>query len=481
MIKIVLRKAMRRSCGLLLALTCFGVASAKAQIANFEHIVVIVQENRTPDNLFYALCSSSPCSAQPSAGQYNIQTSDWLDKTSSTGVTQPVAAPLAVQYSPNHEHESFTAQCDMIPGITQCQMDGAAGVGCVGVCPVKAEFSYVDNSTGILNPYLTLATQYGWANYMFQTNQGPSFPAHQFIFGATSAPTTIDDHDAIFASENTPRNGLGGDGCAAAPGQTVQLIDPVNGENPDNRIFPCFEHLTVADILTQAGYSWRYYGATVSSLALWVAPGAIDHICQASAGVCTGPDFLGNVDLHPADVLSDIGNCALRSATWVTPTGQNSDHPDNNTGGGPSWVASIVNAIGNSQCLDQANKTYWQTTAILITWDDWGGWYDHVPPEIYSDYQYGFRVPLIFVSAYTAQGYIDNDYINDFGSIARFIENNFGIQEGVLTFADARSSTDLTNFVDLGQPPRNFNTIVAPLDARHFLNDKSRPLPPDDD
>ena len=134
--------------------------------------------------------------------------------------------------------------------------------------------------------------------------------------------------------------------------------------------------------------------------------------------------------IHPADVLADIRNCNLRSVSWVIPAGQNFDHagdPDNT--GGPAWVSAIVNAIGNNpSCPD--GEVYWRNTAIFITWDDWGGWYDHEPPIILplpqGDYQYGFRVPLIVVSAYTPAGYISN-FRYDFGSILRFIEHNFGI------------------------------------------------------
>jgi hypothetical protein len=80
-------------------------------------------------------------------------------------------------------------------------MDGAARIPCGArkgfTCPPNPQFKYVDNSTGILNPYLTLATQCGWANFMFQTNQGPSLPAHQFIFGGTSAPSRADDANGV--------------------------------------------------------------------------------------------------------------------------------------------------------------------------------------------------------------------------------------------------------------------------------------------
>src|SRR5258708_39432331 len=93
-------------------------------------------------------------------------------------------------------------------------MEGALAVSFWRSCPAKPQFKFVDNSTGILNPYLTLATQYGWANYMFQTNQVPSFPAHQFIFRGTSAPTREDDATAIFAAENLTQDGRSA-GCNA--------------------------------------------------------------------------------------------------------------------------------------------------------------------------------------------------------------------------------------------------------------------------
>jgi phospholipase C len=141
-----------------------------------------------------------------------------------------------------------------------------------------------------------------------------------------------------------------------------------------------------------------------------------------------------------------------------------------------------VNAIGNSSACD-SNTGYWNNTAILIVWDDWGGWYDHEPPTILSapqgNYQYGFRVPLIAVSAYTGAGYINN-VRHDFGSILRFAERNFGIAQGALNFADARSSSDLTLFFDLTKTPRVYKTIAAPKTAEFFINDKRPPTDPDD-
>jgi phospholipase C len=475
---------------ILVALALTQCALGQAQIKAFSHVIVIVQENRTPDNLFQGLCvppfgNSRSCSAVPFGKQYDIQTSNWLDKTSTTGITQPTTVALANRYDMSHSHHSWVVQCDK-DAAGNCRMDNSAKVACSGVCPPKPQFAYVDNSTGNLNPYLQLATQFGWANLMFQTNQGPSFPAHQYLFGATSAPSAAADQAGTFAAENMSGKGAGA-GCIASVTRQVQLVDAAGVESPTNKIFPCFEHNTVADLLQPRNITWRYYASGANSI--WTAPNAIQHICVANGTACTGPDWTANVDLNSKHVLTDIAGCNLRQVSWVIPTGQNSDHAMINTGGGPAWVASIVNALGTSWTSSNHKCDYWgnnsnDATAILIVWDDWGGWYDHKPPVTLAapqgGYQLGFRVPFIFVSAYTPVQFVDNNR-HDFGSIVRFIEHNFGIQEGALTFADARANTDLTTFFDLRQPPRPFSSVAAKVGASFFLLDKTPPTDPDDD
>jgi len=243
----------------------------------------------------------------------------------------------------------------------------------------------------------------------------------------------------------------------------------------------------MADLLatspTAVPLTWRYY--TPGPGSIWTAPNAIQHICQSTGpgGTCMGKEWTDNVDTTSADVLKDIGACQLRNVSWVIPSGQNSDHARSNDGGGPSWVASIVNAIGNANTCDNG-AGYWSDTAIFITWDDWGGWYDHEPPTVLpepgGDYQYGFRVPLLVVSAFTPKGLINNKR-HDFGSILKFIEHNFGLPLGGLHFADERSATDLTGFFDLTGAPRPFVTISAAKTAKFFLKDKRKQSDPDDD
>jgi phospholipase C len=477
--------AMRKTIAALAVLMVLSGNAPAATQYHFQHIIVIVQENRTPDNLFYGLCSYVTCSTTPTSTQYDIQTSNWFDKTSPGGVIQPASVSLATTWGPGHAHSDYVTTCDANSLTGVCAMDGANGVLCqekAGGCPAKMSFMYVENTKKLLHPYFLLAGEYGWANYMFQTNQGPSYPAHQFLFGGTSAPTAEDDQKGTFVSENPIPNDV--IGCAGPPNQTVQLIDGKGLEAKKNTVFPCFERTTLSDLLDDNGISWRYYAVNAPGYAIWNAPNSIQHICVANAGACTGSLYTGNVDLSPPDVLSDISNCNLRDVSWVTPDGGYSDHAGNDSSGGPDWVASIVNAVGASTCKNKDKSSYWNSTAILITWDDWGGWYDHEPPTLLGGdqggYQYGMRVPLIFVSAYTPPAFISNTRY-DFGSMLRTIEHNFKIPEGSLGFADKRSKNDLSAFYSFALPPRAFTAIPTVLKAKDFLNDKRPRTAPDDD
>jgi phospholipase C len=464
----------------LLLLVAIGAIHASAQISNFEHVVIIVQENRTPDNLFQGLCGRNRIRCPK---PYDIRNFG-IDSKGRKITLSPVS--LGTNYDLGHGHGSFVSMCDLDTTTNQCKMDGADKTGCGPAinCPANPQFQFVQ--TSYVAPYVTMARQYGWANFMFQTNQGASTPAHQIIFAGTSAPTETDDLNATFVAENP--SGLG---CLAPLNAGYRLISPQTAPKEFNLInnplgTVCFSHPTMASLLDSHSRTWKYY--TPGADSIWTAPNWIRDICVPNTDhtQCTGTEWKNNVDLTPKDVLTDIGQCRLANVNWVIPTGQNSDHAGGNNTGGPSWVSSIVNAIGNSTTCDNG-AGYWKDTAILLTWDDWGGWFDHEPPTLLSvpnqgqgDYQYGFRVPLVVISAYTPAGYVNNSRL-DFGSILRFVERNFGIPEGALNFADKRATNDLAPFFNLTQAPRSFTIIPASLDAKYFLDDKSPMEPPDND
>src|SRR6202795_3592851 len=427
------------------------------------HVVVIFQENRTPDNLFQDPVLISKVADFAQSGK------------DSKGITIPLTkVSLKADYNPGHFHDAFIDQCDLNSVSGQCQMDGA-DLNPVP-CPTGTQdcaFAYVDPTA--VQPYFQMAEQYTFANRMFQTNQGPSFPAHQFIISGTSAPSTGSN---LFAAENPNQNSSAG--CDAPAASIVALIDPAGSETSNDPIYPCFEHQTLTDLLEAKSLTWRYY--TPAGPAIWAGTNAIQHICgpnvpPPNGTACVGSDWTNNVILDQRQILTDVTNSQLKDVSWVIPRGQDSDHAGNVGTTGPSWVASVVNAIGNSP--------YWANTAIFITWDDWGGWYDHVaPPQVLVNctqwgcgYVYGFRVPLIVVSPYVKAQYISHTQ-HDFGSILKFIETTFSLPS--LGYADA-AADDFSDCFDFNQSPLQFKTINAPYNAQYFLNDHTPPTDPDDD
>lgn len=452
-----------------LLLLSLATTFACAQQGTIQHIIVVVQENRSPDDLFQdqnlvehgadivppargGMCGSTPVPLHP--------------------------RPLADCADPNHYHNG-----GWLPSYDSGQMDGACTtkVGYGRNCPPAypsypcpqpnsknatdcTEYSYVSDPA--IQPYWDIAEKYGYANYMFQTSQGPSFPAHQFLLSGSSQPDAWGiPFYTYFAAEN-PNLGSQDAGCAASNQGTTNVVVPLVSPTQDEStlIYPCFEHPTLTDLLDENNpvITWRYYGDQANSI--WTAPNAINHLCnnatQGGGGSCgsgtgTNHDWNNNVQSYLetknnlAPFLRDLQNCNVAQVTWVIPDGRWSDHPVENSGLGPDYVADIVNTVGNSACT--GNGPNWSNTVILIVWDDWGGWYDHINPITtigqgstgYPNsgngngvqYVYGFRVPLLVVSAYLKQtsqtytGYISgpigSPIYYDFGSILKFIENTF--------------------------------------------------------
>jgi len=369
------------------------LASSFATSQTFSHVVIIVQENRTPDNLF------STC---------NIAGAD--------AVIPPKGSVIGLVdgTDPGHTHTDFVNEAG---GSYQTH-----------------DYDYV--SDPLIQPYCTLGSEYGFANRMYQTNQGPSTPAHDFIFAGSSQLNAGSD---LFLSE------LVGGGCPTNAEATFINSAGVEGDYGTD----CLYINSMPTLLTGASLTWRYY--TPSEGDIWTAPVQYEELCQSVGKKCSAPNWDSLVVTNPPQVLTDILDGTLATVSWVIPSAANSDHPSLNTGGGPAWVTSIVNAIGES-------PFYWTNTAILITWDDWGGWYDHVSPltndtGFCEQYCYGFRVPLLVISAYTP-AMADND-THDFGSFLHFIENNFDLASlGVADkYADA-----LAEFFVKG-PPRTYQPI----------------------
>ncbi len=418
-----------------------GATSLVLGRGKIRHVVIIFQENRTVDNLFNGLPGADTArSGKNSHGQ--------VVKLQPTSLTAP--------YDVSHKHLAFETEYD------DGSLDGFSNV--VSVCkkgarcpaPDVRAYGYVPRHD--VEPYFTMAESYAFADHMFQTNQGPSFPAHQYILSGTS---TIRNGSQLRAAENayTPERKFTG-GCDSPAGSRVWLIDSAGAEN--RQVYPCFERQALIDLVeAQKGLTWRYYQHHVGP-GLWSGPDAIKNIRRS-------PAYATHVLSPSSRVLTDIAAGHLANVVWVIPSAKASDHAGQTDGSGPSWVASVVNAIGTSK--------YWDNTAIFVTWDDWGGWYDHVKPNQYNSYELGFRVPLIVISPYARAGYISTKQ-HEFGSILKFTEEAFAL--GSLGTTDVRAD-DLSDCFNFARAPRRFKIIPAELPPSYFLKSPASDEPPDTD
>lgn len=385
-----------------------------------KHVVIVMQENRTFDNLFNGF---------PGAD------------TVSTGVSNGVQIPLqprslADTHDLQHTHLAWWKDWN------HGSMDGFAHGDSA---PSPVAYSYVPQAE--IEAYWTLAREFTLADRMFQSNTGPSFASHQYMIAGQSADVSGNPSGSIW-------------GCDAAPGTLAPVVGPEGTESPG--VFPCFDYQTLADLLDAKGLSWRYYAPpkddTFYTLSAYQA---VHHIRY-------GVDWKNNVIAPQTRILTDIAAGELAQVTWVVPDYTHSDHPGSASREGPDWVAAIVNAIGNSP--------FWDSTAIFISWDDWGGWYDHVPPPSIDKMGPGFRVPLIVVSPYARHGYVSHQ-VHETGSILRFIEQNWAL--GSLGTRD-ETSDDLSDCFDFSQSVVRWTPIKANVTPEALIAEKYSG-PPDDD
>ncbi|MBV8530545.1 MAG: hypothetical protein JO104_04455 [Candidatus Eremiobacteraeota bacterium] len=407
-----------------------------------KHVVIIFQENRSTDNLFNGLPGAD---TQPYG----------LNSNGDRIQLQPIR--LTGPYDIDHSHVSFETAFD------GGRMDGfnleRSSEHCLvrHGCPSKATRAYAFVPRDEVKPYFDMAEEYAFGDRMFASQAGPSFPAHQYIL---SGESTIAPGSPLRASENplTPEQHFTG-GCDSPSGSLVTLIDAEGTE--DQEVYPCFDRPALTALLEAKGLTWHYYQAHLGA-GLWNAPDAIRRVRY-------GSHFSTDVVGPPSQVLYDVKHGTLANVVWVTPTAEASDHAGVTDGTGPSWVASVVNTIGESQ--------YWDSTAVLVTWDDWGGWYDHVKPLQYNSYELGFRVPLIVISAYAKKAYVSHRR-HEFGSLLKFTEKALGLKS--LGTTDARAD-DLADCFNFAGKPRRFTPIASRLGPDYFLRQPVSARDPDDD
>ena len=397
-----------------------------------QHVVIIVQENRALNNMFQAY---------PGADTVP-QGKNSLGKTIKL---QPVS--LSKQYVIDHSAAAMFAACNgtgKIPG-TNCRMNGFDQEESFGG-PPNPEYVYVPRKES--KPYWDMAHQWVLGTRFFTSHVDASFVSHQYII-AGQAQGSVDLPFGYW-------------GCDGGPSDEVTTLNQDRTYGPAQ--VACFDYTTLGDEVDNAKLSWRFYTSNISGDdggGEWTSYQAVKHIRF-------GPDWKKDVITPQNQFLNDVPNGTLANVTWITPTCVNSDHVNCGGGTGPSWVASLVNAVGESQ--------YWDSTAIFVFWDDWGGLYDPIPPPT-EDYDgLGIRTGLLVISPYAKKDHISKVQY-EHGSILRFAEDVFGL--GRLAASDTRANSPAADCFDFTQQPRKFVPISAPKDRNFFLRQIDDGRPPD--
>jgi phospholipase C len=406
------------------------------------HVIIVIQENRSFDNFFATY------------GHGSVGATRGLTHT---GASIPLTATTLAGADLDHLHGDFLIEYD------GGKMDGFDRIGYGNPTQRAGTIPYQYVKPTHIAPYWRIADQFVLADHMFQTQGSGSFTAHQDLI---AGGTRISEQSAIVDLPSTHPWG-----CDAPAGTKTSLISRTDVVDYGGGPFPCFTYATLADLLNAKSISWKYYTPPLDDY------GGIWNAFDSSRAVRYSTQWQTNISIPQTNVLSDIAKSTLPAVSWVVPDGNDSDHPGASANTGPSWVASIVNAVGQ-------NPKIWKSTAIVVVWDDWGGFYDNVPPpHEYGFGSLGFRVPCLIVSPYARAGsakgrtgYVSHT-IYEFGSILRFVEDNWGL--GRLGTSDVRANSIADSF-DFTQAPRAFKVIPAPFSRAYFEHEVPSHKPVDD-
>ncbi len=362
-----------------------GPPDAGPPPGHIDHLVVIVLENHTFDSLFATFPGAE--------GQTHF--------TTSTGSFDAPHAPNALPRDLCHTHEcALTA------------WDGGAMDGWESVQNADRNgdhLAWAQYQASDIPGFWQLAQHYALADHFFSSMLGPSFPGHTFLVAGQAG-----------WSLGNPSNALLGSllpiwGCDDPAGTTVQVLQ--GGSCTVETPKPCFQIPSAPDVL-QPGMTWKFYGTGVTVPFLgdeivWSMFDAVKPVRQSSSW----SDVVKYS--HFAD---DLNSGNLPTVSWIVDQDLDSGHPPLSMCSSVTWATHFANMVINSE--------YWDTSAIIITWDDFGGFHDHVPPptqygcDATHPYGLGFRLPAIIISPWVRQGVFHG--VTEQASVVRLIEELFG-------------------------------------------------------
>lgn len=419
-----------------------------------QHVIFLIKENHTFDNYF---------------GQFS-GANGLTTAVDSAGNVVPLARASDTNFGCDIDHSMTGADeawdCGLMDKFDLINFGPPKGSNaCDKTQPAPYKnHSLTQYTQADIPNYWALAQHFTLGDNMFSALRGPSYPNHMYTVAAQSGGFStgvgaITNPGNIFST-------TGGWGCDVQ-NQMVPTLPAGKFVCPAPTTYgahsSCWTGVPtiVEEIEAAKNIDWRYYGPGPGQ------SGYVWTILNAFPQVRNDPARWAKVVPY-TQFLTDLTKNGLQPISWIVFPGGLSEHPPSSVCAGENYTVALVNALESSP--------YWCNTAMFITWDDFGGFYDHVPPPNQPNadvYGPGFRVPLIVISPYARPGFIDSHQF-DFTSLLRFAEVTFGLAP--LTHRDRFSGTMESVF--------NFNQVTPPL----FLNQRTcPPLPvgvkpgPDDD
>jgi phospholipase C len=374
----------------LFALSSLTCESRPGNIRAIKHTVVIIKENRTFDHYF---------------GLFPGADGATIGKTS-TGQTVPLL------------HVSDPSQLNNLCNTWDCALQAMDNGRMDGFDLINGGTlnAYTQLEEQDIPNYWAYARHFVLADRYFTSVHGPSLPNGLFALAGQSGGV-IDDGSDYGA----------GVACDGGPAELVTVIDS-SGDR--TLISPCFDFLTLADRLLTAGITWKYYGD---------GPNVFSLIRSIRNGPAWQQDFAPE-----AQFLSDAATGRLPEITWLATTPETDEHPPQNPCPGENWTVNVLNTL--MQGPD------WNSTAVFITWDDFGGLYDHVSPPQPDQFGLGPRVPLLIISPYARRGYIAHS-VYEHSSILKFLETRYRLPPLTSRDSGANNMLDSFDFRQVPQPP----------------------------
>ncbi len=379
-----------------------------AGLDKIHHIVWIIQENRSFDNYF---------------GTY--PKADGIPPGTCLPVLPGSKKCIAPFHMPNGE-----PICDInhVWGSAHAAYDNGRMDGFVWAEGTPYTMGYYDQQD--IPNYWDYARHFTLCDQFFSSLMGPSGPNHLYTVAAQSGGLTAN----------------------VGLGEGEKYLDEPDG----------FTFATMVNLFTKANVSWKYYVETVPTPPGW-RTGDLNfpnpkkyNIWNPLPGfeaIRSNPALMAHL-VDQKEYYRDLKQGTLPEVSWLVPADQDSEHPPEPAAPvaqGMWYVTRLINALMQSR--------YWSDSVVFLTWDDYGGFYDHVVPPEVDAYGYGPRVPTIVISPYAKPGYISH-YAYDFTSMLKFIEERFSLPNLTLRDKRADGMFDCFDFDQSPNPP-----LVIPLPA----------------